>query len=82
MGSVLIAPLAIFVELETVRMSLLIFLGRIIAALALGAGQRDQCTHEYSFLPVSKAMVDYTHECQWNHWRDLNFTDPANAEVI
>ena len=49
MQGVLIAPLAEFLELDTVRVVLLVLLGRVVAALALGAGQSDQSTHEFSF---------------------------------
>ena len=45
MHGVLTAPLAILVELEAVGVVLLVLLGRVVAALALGAGQGDQCTH-------------------------------------
>ena len=46
---VLVAPLAVLLELDTVRVILLVLLGRVVAALALGAGQGDQRTHELSF---------------------------------
>ena len=40
------APLAVFLRLHAVGSVLLVLLGRVIAALALGAGQRDQgCYH-------------------------------------
>ena len=43
------APLAVFLHLDTIRIILLVLFGRVIAALALGAGQGDQRTHEFSF---------------------------------
>lgn len=43
------APLAVFLHLDTIRIILLVLFGRVIAALALGAGQGDQRTHELSF---------------------------------
>ena len=46
---VLVAPLAVLLELDTVRIVLLVLLGRVVTALALGAGQGDQSTHEFSF---------------------------------
>ena len=49
MHSVLTAPLAILVKLKTVGVVLLVLLGRVVAALALSAGQGDQRTHELSF---------------------------------
>ena len=48
MQRVLLAPLAILLELDTIRVVLLVLLGRVIAALALRARQGDQRTHEYS----------------------------------
>ena len=49
MHSVLTAPLTILVKLEAVGVVLLVLLGRVVAALALSAGQSDQSTHEFSF---------------------------------
>ena len=49
MQSVLVAPLAILLELDAIGIILLVLLGRIVTALALGAGQSDQSTHEFSF---------------------------------
>ena len=49
MQGVVTAPLAIFLELDTIRIVLLVLLGRVVAALALSAGQSDQSTHEFSF---------------------------------
>ena len=43
------APLAVLLELDTIRITLLVLFGRVIAALAFGARQSDQSTHEYSF---------------------------------
>lgn len=41
-------PLAILVHLDAIRIVLLVLLGRIIAALAISAGQSDQRAHEFS----------------------------------
>ena len=49
MQGVRTAPLAVFLHLDTIRIILLVLFGRVIAALALGAGQGDQRTHEFSF---------------------------------
>ena len=49
MQGVLFAPLAIFLHLESIRIILLVLFGRVVAALALSAGQSDQSTHEFSF---------------------------------
>ena len=55
MQGVLVAPLAILPHLDTIGIILLVLSGRVITALALGAGQSDQSTHEFSFkLSVSK----------------------------
>ena len=48
MQRVLLAPLAILLQLDTIRVVLLVLLGRVVAALALRARQGDQRTHEYS----------------------------------
>ena len=50
MHGVMTAPLAILLELDTIRIILLVLLGRIVTALALGACQSDQSTHEFSFI--------------------------------
>ena len=57
MHRVVTAPLAILLELNTIRIILLVFLGRIVAAFALGACQSDQSTHEFSFNYYSCACV-------------------------
>ena len=49
MQGVMSTPLAVLLQLDTVRVVLLVLFGRVIAALALSAGHSDQCTHEYSF---------------------------------
>jgi hypothetical protein len=48
MQSVMTTPLAILLHLKTIRVVLLVLFGRVVAALALGAGQGDQSTHENS----------------------------------
>ena len=48
MQRVLLAPLAVLLQLDTIRVVLLVLLGRVVAALALRARQGDQRTHEYS----------------------------------
>ncbi len=52
---VLTAPLAVFLQLDTVRIVLLVFGGRIVATLALSARQSDHRTHEFSFYLFFKA---------------------------
>ena len=52
---VMAAPLAVLLELDTVRVILLVLLGRVIAALAISARQSDQSTHEFSFYRYSRA---------------------------
>lgn len=49
MRRVMTAPLAVLLQLDAIRIVLLVLLGRVVAALALGAGQSDQSTHEFSF---------------------------------
>ncbi len=46
MHGVMTAPLAILGQLDTIGIALLVLFGRIVAALALGACQGDQSTHE------------------------------------
>lgn len=48
MQGVMTTPLAVLLELDTIRIVLLVLLGRVVAALALRARQGDQRTHEYS----------------------------------
>lgn len=43
--SVTLAPLAVLPVLDALGVVLLVLLGRIISALAIGAGQRDQSSH-------------------------------------
>ena len=50
MHGVVSAPFAVLLELDTIRIILLVLLGRIVTALALGACQSDQSTHEFSFI--------------------------------
>jgi hypothetical protein len=50
MQGVMTTPTAILLELDTIGVILLVLLGRVVAALALGACQGDQRTHEYSFV--------------------------------
>ena len=49
MQGVMPTPLAVLLQLDTVRVVLLVLFGRVIAALALGACHSDQSTHEFSF---------------------------------
>ena len=51
-------PATILLELDTIGVILLVLFGLVIAALALSAGQSDQCTHEYSFKFIS--CLNYT----------------------
>ena len=56
MQGVMATPAAILLELDTIGIILLVLFGRVIAALALGAGQGDQCTHEYSLYRNLRAL--------------------------
>lgn len=61
MQGVMTTPLAVLLELKTIGVILLVFLGRVIAALALRARQSDQRTHEFSFMPqLKRAWISYT----------------------
>ena len=55
------APLAVLLQLDTIRIVLLVLLGRVVTALALRARQSDQRTHEFSFMPqLKRAWISYT----------------------
>ena len=45
MQGVGLAPLAVLLELDTIGIILLVLFGRVIAALALGAGEGNHRTH-------------------------------------
>jgi hypothetical protein len=53
---VTLAPLAVLLELDALRIALLVLFGRVITALALGAGQGDQCSHLNTPLINNKAQ--------------------------
>ena len=57
MQGVMATPLAVLLELDTIRIVLLVLLGRVVTALALRARQSDQRTHEFSFNYYSCACV-------------------------
>ena len=57
MQGVMTTPLAIFLQLNTVRVVLLVLFGRVIAALALSARHSDQSTHEFSFYRYELRLV-------------------------
>ena len=46
MKSMMTAPLAIFLHLDTIGVVLLVLLGRVVTALALRTRQGDQRTHQ------------------------------------
>ena len=48
MQRVLLAPLAILLQLDTIRVVLLVLLGRVVTALALRTRQGNQRAHELS----------------------------------
>ena len=48
MQRVLLAPLAVFLQLNTIRVVLLVFLGRVVTALALRTRQGNHRAHELS----------------------------------
>ena len=60
MQGVMPAPLAKLLELNTIRITLLVFLGRVVTTLTLGARQGDQRTHEFSFYLPYQARKPYT----------------------
>ena len=64
-NGVMAAPLTILLHLHTIRIVLLVLFGRVVAALAVGARQGDQGTHEFSsmFLSCCRACRR-THEFQ------------------
>ena len=49
MHRVMLAPLAVLLELEALGIILLVLRGRVVTALAVSARQCDQSTHEYPF---------------------------------
>ena len=49
MQGVVTAPLAVLLELNTVRIVLLVLLGRVVSTLAFSACKGDQSTHQFSF---------------------------------
>ena len=82
MKGVTITPLAILLELDTVRIVLLVFLGRVIAALALSARQSDQRTHEFSFYRKITASSLYTHEVRISGVPAEVGTPPNQAKIF
>ena len=48
MHRVALAPLAVLLQLDTIRIVLLVLLGRIVSTLAFSACKGDQSTHQYS----------------------------------
>jgi hypothetical protein len=61
MESVMTAPLAILHELDAIGVVLLVFLGRVVTALTLSAGQCDQSTHNSSYL-MYKRLNNQAHK--------------------
>ena len=62
MCRVLAAELAVLVELETIRIILLVLVRAIVAAMALRALKRDVVAHEYllsSFVIVKSLLLIY-----------------------
>ena len=57
MKGMMTTPLTIFLQLNTIRIVLLVFLGRVIAALAFCARHSDQSTHEFSFITDTGAAL-------------------------
>ena len=49
MHRVALAPLAVLLQLDTIRVVLLVLLGRIVSTLAFSACKGDQSTHQFSF---------------------------------
>ena len=61
MQCVMSTPFAIFLELNAIGIILLVLLGRIVTALALGACQSDQSTHEFSFITEALGKLVIIH---------------------
>lgn len=57
MQGMVTTPFAILLELNTIRIILLVLLGRIVAAFTLSACQGDQSTHEFSFIYYSHRLL-------------------------
>ena len=64
MHRVMLAPLAVLLELEALGIILLVLRGRVVTALAIRARHRDQRSHEYSFYAILSQACDYTHESE------------------
>ena len=58
---VALAPLAVLLQLNAIRIILLVLLGRVVTALALRTRQGDQRTHEFSFLPFMETSSNDIH---------------------
>jgi hypothetical protein len=54
-----LAPLAILFVLDTLRVCLFVLFGRVITALALGAGQGDQCSHLILLLTIKRRAAQH-----------------------
>ena len=59
MQSVVTTPLAIFLELNALRIALLVLLGRVVTAFTFCARHGDQCTHRFSSLLRRRARQLY-----------------------
>lgn len=57
------APLAILLELDAVRIILLVLLGRVVTAFALRTRQGNHRAHEYSLLTF-RTNLNHAHERQ------------------
>ena len=49
MQRVMTAPAAVLLQLDALRVVLLVLLGRIVSTLAFSACKGDQSTHQFSF---------------------------------
>ena len=70
MNLVAATPLAVLTELHTVRIVLLVLLGRVIATLAFGASKCDQSSHEFSFALYLQATVIHMNHSKVGPVRD------------
>ncbi len=62
MQGVLLTPLAVLLQLDAVRVVLLVLLGRVITAFALRTRQGNHRAHELSLYTVFKQAWTHTHE--------------------
>jgi hypothetical protein len=65
---VMSTPLAVFLQLDTIGIVLLVLLGRVITALALGASERDQRTHTKLLLLNIHIQLELHRKVKQKEW--------------